>query len=56
MKTPADEAVAITGCGWVTPFATGSICDVLGAAREADTEASALEGYWAVPDQIRDDS
>ena len=54
MKTPADEAVVITGCGWVTPFAVGSICDVLGVACEADTDAPA-EGYWAVPDQIRDD-
>ena len=40
-------SVAITGCGWITPFAAGSIADVLGAAESA----VAPDGpFWAVAD------
>ena len=47
---PNDENVVLTGCGWVTPFASGSVDEVLSAAKTAPTALSEGTAYWAVPD------
>ncbi|MFH0982491.1 MAG: beta-ketoacyl synthase N-terminal-like domain-containing protein [Planctomycetota bacterium] len=45
------DSIVLTGCGWVTPFAAGSIATVLTAAPEAAGRGpSAEDRYWAVPD------
>lgn len=50
MATSERRSIAITGCGWVTPFAAGSVADVLSAASQ-DHRAPAGAAYWAVPDE-----
>ena len=50
-STP-DEAIVLTGCGWVTPFAHGSITEVLTAARALPDHPEPTETYWSVPDRF----
>ncbi|MFH1110824.1 MAG: beta-ketoacyl synthase N-terminal-like domain-containing protein [Planctomycetota bacterium] len=47
-----EQAIVITGCGWVTPFAAGSIEAVLQAAAGRTAPSAISEGYWPVPDQL----
>lgn len=48
------NAITITGCGWVTPFAAGTIDEVLPEALRLHTSFPTDVEYWAVPDEIRD--
>ncbi len=48
----SQEAIVISGCGWVTPFEAGSIDAVLTAAGSADRAGSDTTGYWPVPDVV----
>lgn len=50
-STP-DEAIVLTGCGWVTPFAHGSIAWVLTTARALPDRPGPAETYWGVPDRF----
>ncbi len=50
-STP-DEANVLTGCGWVTPFAHGSITGVLTAACALPDRPGPTETYWSVPDRF----
>jgi 3-oxoacyl-[acyl-carrier-protein] synthase II len=52
MSMPPDEAIVLTGCGWVTPFAAGTIPAVLEAAAAGSPEASTEQGYRSVPDDV----
>ncbi len=54
MNADSGETVILTGCGWVTPFAAGSIPEVLAAALEAEVELASRQGYWAIPDGLGD--
>ena len=54
MKSSSIEPVVITGCGWVTPFAVGSIGEILAAARDDSVRPPEATGYWGVPDGLRD--
>lgn len=45
--------IAITGCGWITPFACGTIDEILAAAT-SDRPAPQPSGYWQVPDSFAD--
>jgi len=47
-----EQAIVITGCGWVTPFAAGGIEAVLQAAAGRTAPPVVSEGYWPVPDQL----
>ncbi len=47
-----EQAIVITGCGWVTPFAAGGIEAVLQAAAGRTAPPVLSEGYWPVPDQL----
>lgn len=51
MNTSGNDAITLTGCGWVTPFAAGTIDEVLTAARKLSTLATPQDGYWAVPNE-----
>ncbi len=42
----------LTGCGWVTPFAHGSIADVLTAAAKPHDRPQPTETCWTVPDRF----
>ncbi len=44
------DPIVITGCGWVTPFAAGSIREVLTVAATAAPPVDA--GYWPVPEEL----
>ena len=50
----ADDTVVLTGCGWVTPYAVGTIAEVLRAGAETPAPSPPEGGYWAVPDDFRD--
>ncbi|MFQ5590324.1 MAG: beta-ketoacyl synthase N-terminal-like domain-containing protein [Phycisphaerae bacterium] len=53
-RAQADSgSVVITGCGWVTPFAAGTIRDVLEQAANLQRPEVLDGGYWAVPEAIR---
>jgi 3-oxoacyl-[acyl-carrier-protein] synthase II len=52
MSSQANEPIVLTGCGWVTPLATGSIREVFAAARQARAEPEQTHGYWAVSDEL----
>jgi 3-oxoacyl-(acyl-carrier-protein) synthase len=41
------DPIVISGCGWITPYAAGSIEGVLAAKRP---EAVCAEGYWPISD------
>ena len=45
-----DQSIFLTGCGWVTPLAAGSIDEVLTTAHQGGSRPPAGEGYWAVPE------
>jgi len=47
-----EQAIVITGCGWVTSFAAGGIEAVLQAAAGRTAPPTVSEGYWPVPDQL----
>jgi len=55
MKSRSGESIVLTGCGWVTPFAAGTIDEVLAAASSAAPAPSKGLDYWAVPDEWLDD-
>lgn len=68
MTTSGNNAIVVTGCGWVTPFSAGSVADVLTAAETSRglqparssprAETSGSHGddlYWAVPDDMLGD-
>ncbi len=55
MRSPPRESIVLTGCGWVTPFAAGTIGDVLEAANAAQPGPPPSTGYWAVPDDLPDE-
>ncbi|MGD2108915.1 MAG: beta-ketoacyl synthase N-terminal-like domain-containing protein [Phycisphaerae bacterium] len=47
--------IVLTGCGWITPFAAGNVCEILKAGqglggREQWKNALDAAKYWAVPD------
>lgn len=50
MAASVDDSIVLTGCGWVTPFAAGSITTVLAAAPAVGDRTTGDEGYWAIPD------
>ncbi|MCK4658038.1 MAG: hypothetical protein KAV82_00820 [Phycisphaerae bacterium] len=50
MTDSASDAVVLTGCGWVTPFAIGTIPTVLAAAGETRHQLAADRNYWAIPE------
>jgi len=45
------EPIVISGCGWITPYAAGSIDDVLTAARP---EPMCADGFWAIGEELLD--
>ncbi len=47
--------IVLTGCGWVTPVTAGTIPEVLGASRAAETIVASPDGYAAVADEWTDD-
>ncbi len=51
---PESDPIAITGCGWVTPFAHGDIETVLRAVSTAIRPSATPDGYWAVPGEFLD--
>ncbi len=53
MTQLTDDSVLITGCGWVTPFAAGTIRDCLQAAPSTPPNGVGDEGFWAVPEEMR---
>lgn len=55
MTVYTDDSIVLTGCGWVTAFAAGSIADVLTGAPAARFAPSPEAPYWAVPDERLDD-
>ncbi|MCP4246701.1 MAG: hypothetical protein GY778_06600 [bacterium] len=55
MSSHDQTPVVLTGCGWVTPMAGGTIRDVLSAARAGEPVAASPEGYAAVADEWPDD-
>ena len=55
MAESVSDSIVLTGCGWVTPFAVGSIPTVLAAAPRAGREPTATAPYWAVPEEWLDD-
>ncbi len=50
-----NEQIVLTGCGWVTPFAAGNICEVLERAVSVQSAAAREGAFWAVPDELRKD-
>lgn len=50
MPSHSAEGIAITGCGWVTPFASGSIDDVLSVAAAGSASIAADGVFSAIPD------
>ena len=50
-----DDPVVLTGCGWVTPFAIGSISEVLAAARGVAPPSAPDDGFWGVPELDTDE-
>jgi len=56
MPSTKNESVVVTGCGWVTPFASGTIDEVLAAAPAAQLASPPAGGYWAVPESLRQGS
>lgn len=52
MPATEDSFIVLTGCGWVTPFAAGTIAEILAAARSRSTPPEPQDGYWAVPDDL----
>ena len=52
MSASPSPAVALTGCGWITPLASGTISQVLAAARRTGAPSAPEGGYWAVPDEL----
>ena len=55
MSASPSPAVVLTGCGWVTPLAGGTISQVFAAARRAGAPPAPGGGYWAVPDELVED-
>jgi len=49
-----NDSIVITGCGWVTPFASGSIQAVLQAAARRTVAPAMPQGYWLIPDELLD--
>ena len=49
------NAIVLTGCGWVTPFAVGSIDEVLTAGAQAQPPSADELGYWPVPEAFRNE-
>jgi len=56
MAASTDDSVVLTGCGWVTPFAAGSIATVLAAAPSICHWNATDEGYWAVSEDVLADT
>ncbi len=52
MSTSANDSIVLTGCGWVTPLAAGTIDNTLAAARGDRGESVPAHGYWAVADEL----
>jgi len=48
------DAIVLTGCGWVTPFAAGPIDDVLREARHRRPMPPPEATFWAIPDDLRE--
>jgi hypothetical protein len=48
MSEPVRSAVVVTGCGWVTPLASGTISQVLAAGRSGQVVPPADQPYWPV--------
>lgn len=51
MNTSGNDAITLTGCGWVTPFAAGTIDEVLAAALQFSPSPPQNKGLWAVPNE-----
>ena len=54
MAESTTQAVVLSGCGWVTPFAAGTLTEVLAAAPGAEPGSSSGREYQAVPDELLD--
>ena len=54
MTDVTDETIAITGCGWITPAAAGSIKQILAGGTAAPTQPPPNGRYRPVPDEILD--
>ncbi|UCF33110.1 MAG: hypothetical protein JSV78_12330 [Phycisphaerales bacterium] len=48
------QRIAFTGCGWVTPFAHGTIREVLQAAPDMERPQRGDRPFWPVPEQWRE--
>jgi len=53
MRTPPNQPIVLTGCGWVTPLAAGALDDVLTGLRQAVSAPAPAQGCWTVPDSLR---
>lgn len=51
MTQLTDDSIVLSGCGWITPFAEGSITDILTEAASARQRRSDNDSFWAIPDQ-----
>ncbi len=54
MSVAPKASIVLTGCGWVTPLAAGTIAQVFSAARRGDRPPTTPGGYWPVPDEWGD--
>ena len=52
MNAPQVQSIAITGCGWVTPFAAGTIGDVLQRLAAVDQTAPTQASFHGVPEHV----
>ena len=55
MAASRDESIVLSGCGWVTPFAAGTIAEVLTAAGDPAAASAPDREYRAVPDGLLDE-
>ena len=55
MAASRDESIVLSGCGWVTPFAAGTIAEVLTAAGDPPAASAPAPAYRAVPDGLLDE-
>ena len=54
VRTPLNQPIVLTGCGWVTPLAAGTLDDVLACLRQAVSAPVLVHGCWTVPESLRD--
>ena len=52
MPASTAPSIVVSGCGWVTPVAVGTIDEVFAAARRSAGRPPAEGEYWPVDDQL----